>query len=110
MRKARTATLMLLAAIAHPAAAQDIPACALSGSMTMSIGGKPALRLSDVANCPPELYEVIKSVSLDGQPMVHFKTGAARDTTCAATGDPSVSIEGKQASRLGDVNCKSNGQ
>jgi len=76
--------------------------------MTMMIGGKPALRLSDVAQCPPELYEVIKSVSLDGQPMVHFKTGTTKDTACATTGDQTVSIEGKQASRLGDVSCKTN--
>jgi uncharacterized Zn-binding protein involved in type VI secretion len=93
---------------ALPSLAEGIPACALSGSMTMTIGGKPALRLSDVARCPPDLYEVIKSVSLDGQPLVHFKTGASQDTTCAATGDQTVSIEGKPASRLGDVNCRSN--
>lgn len=107
MRKTLKLTFILLL-VSSPALAQGIPACALSGSMTMMIGGKPALRLSDVAQCPPELYDVIKSVSLDGQPMVHFKTGATNDTACAATGDQTASIEGKQASRLGDVSCKTN--
>lgn len=108
MRKTVAITLSALAAVASPALAQDTPACALSGSMTMMIDGKPALRLSDVAQCPPELYDVINSVGLDGQPLVHFKTDATNNTACAATGDQTVSIEGKQASRLGDIKCKTN--
>jgi hypothetical protein len=99
--------LMALAVtgISLPAFAQDIPACALTGSMTMSIGGRPALRLSDVVNCPPDAYEVIKSVQIDGQPMVHLKqimTGKAR---CIALDNPSVTAENKPAGALGDLTC-----
>ena len=97
------AALMLLPL---PAFAQDVPACALSGSMSVMIGGKPALRLSDVANCPPELYEVINSIMIEGQPMVHFKSGVAGKTTCIAEGDKTVTVEGNDAQTLGDVTCK----
>jgi uncharacterized Zn-binding protein involved in type VI secretion len=90
---------------AAPAMAQEIPACALSGSMTVMIGGKPAFRLSDVAKCPAELYDVISSVNIDGQPVVHFRTGKQDSTTCTAKADPGVSIEGKSAQGLGDVTC-----
>ena len=88
------------------AAAQTIPACALSGSMTMMIEGKPALRLSDVANCPPELYVILNSIQIDGQPMVHFKSGTSGDTDCLAKGSNTVSAEDKQASTMGDVRCQ----
>lgn len=88
------------------ALAQDIPPCALSGSMTVMIGGKPALRLSDVANCPPELYETITSIMIDGQPVVHFKTGVAGKTRCAAKANPTVSLEGHDAQTLGDISCQ----
>lgn len=90
---------------AGSAGAQDIPACALTGSMTVSIGGRPALRLSDVAQCPPELYEIITSVRIDGQPMVHFKSGAAGKTRCVATGNATVTAESHEANTLGDVAC-----
>ena len=87
------------------AAAQDIPPCALTGSMTVMIGGKPALRLSDVASCPPSLYDIISSVQIDGQPMVHFKSGAVGKVRCFSEPNPSVSVENKQASTTGDVSC-----
>ncbi len=87
------------------AAAQDVPACALTGSMTVMIGGKPALRLADVANCPPSLYDIIGSVQIDGQPMVHFKSGIFGKLRCFSGPSPSVSAEGKQASAAGDVAC-----
>lgn len=97
--------MMILLSMPLAARADDIPACALSGSMTMMIGGKPALRLGDVAQCPPELYDVINSVQIDGQPMVHFKAGVAGKVRCAASGNQTVTAEGKQATTLGDVNC-----
>jgi uncharacterized Zn-binding protein involved in type VI secretion len=105
----RTSVLALLATLCGTTAAlaQDIPACALSGSMTVMIGGKPALRLSDVANCPPELYETITSIMIDGQPVVHFKTGVAGKTRCAAKANPTVSMEGHDAQTLGDISCQS---
>lgn len=103
LRILASATFLMVAA---PAMAQEIPTCALSGSMTVMIGGKPAFRLSDVAKCPAELYDVISSVSIDGQPVVHFKTGKQDKTTCTARADPSVSIEGKAAQGLGDVTCQ----
>jgi uncharacterized Zn-binding protein involved in type VI secretion len=96
---------LLLLFIPLAARADQIPACALTGSMTMTIGGKPALRLSDVANCPKELYEVINSVQIDGQPMVHFKTGVAGKTRCTAGGSATVDVEGKAATSVGDVSC-----
>lgn len=86
--------------------AAPIPACALSGSKSVFIGGAPALRLSDVVNCPPELYEIVPSVMIEGQPMVKFRTGAGEKGNCTARGDETVSVEGGSASRLGDVTCK----
>jgi hypothetical protein len=59
-------------------AAVPIPACAMSGSKSVFIGGAPALRLSDVVNCPPELYEIVPSIMIEGQPMVKFRTGDGR--------------------------------
>lgn len=103
MKRLLPTLLFLLIPLA--ARADQIPACALSGSMTMTIGGKPALRLSDVANCPKELYDVINSVQIDGQPMVHFKTGIVGKTRCTAGGSVTVDVEGKAATSLGDVNC-----
>jgi uncharacterized Zn-binding protein involved in type VI secretion len=99
------AAVMMLLPVA--AMAESIPACALSGSQTVMIGGRPALRLKDVQNCPPDLYEIDNSISIDGSPVVHFKTGKSGKTTCLATGDQTVTMSGKQASRLGDVGCKS---
>lgn len=94
-----------LLALPWPAFADDLPPCALTGSMTMMIGGKPALRLSDVAKCPPELYEVIHSITIDGQPMVHFRSGQAGKMRCVTLGNATVSVEGKMALTLGDVSC-----
>ncbi|MDB5523192.1 MAG: motif family protein [Rhizobium sp.] len=106
MRMLKRLTLSLTAAaLPAMAVAQDIPPCALTGSMTMTIGGKPALRLSDVASCPPKLYEIITSISIDGQPMVHFKPGVSAKTRCTAQGNPTVQAEGKQANTVGDVAC-----
>ncbi|KQV38415.1 MULTISPECIES: hypothetical protein [unclassified Rhizobium] len=92
------------ASFAEDAAA--IPPCALSGAVSVMIGGAPALRLSDVAKCPPELYEVVPSIMIEGQPVVHFRGGSDGKTTCAAKSEGSVTMEGEAANRLGDVACK----
>lgn len=85
-----------------------IPSCAMSGSKSVFIGGAPALRLSDVVNCPPELYEIVPSVMIEGQPMVKFRTGVGEKGKCTARGEETVSVEGESASRLGDVSCTQN--
>ena len=85
--------------------AATIPPCALSGAVSVMIGGAPALRLSDVANCPPELYEVVPSIMIEGQPVVHFRGGSDGEMTCAAKAEGSVMMEGEAANRLGDVAC-----
>lgn len=109
MRMKMLACLLLggfpTASLAEEAA--TIPPCALSGAVSVMIGGAPALRLSDVANCPPELYEVVPSIMIEGQPVVHFRGGSDGKTTCAAKGEGSVTMEGEAANRLGDVACKS---
>ncbi|WLR91224.1 PAAR domain-containing protein [Shinella zoogloeoides] len=102
----------LMAGLPSVASAEDapapIPACALSGSKSVFIGGAPALRLSDVVNCPPELYEIVPSVMIEGQPMVKFRTGVGEKGNCTARGEETVSVEGESASRLGDVACTQN--
>ena len=109
-----TAILALAIAAAMPSVsvAEDapapIPACAMSGSKSVFIGGAPALRLSDVVNCPPELYEIVPSVMIEGQPMVKFRTGVGEKGNCTARGEETVSVEGESASRLGDVACTQN--
>ena len=90
------------------AGAQDLPGCAMTGSSTVMIGGKPALRLSDVADCPPDSYEIIASVKIDGQPMVHFKPIHFGKTRCAVMGDPTVTAENKPVQSLGEVHCSVN--
>lgn len=82
-----------------------IPACAMSGAKSVFIGGAPALRLSDVVNCPPELYEIVPSIMIEGQPMVKFRSGVGEKGDCTARGEDTVMAEGESASRLGDVNC-----
>ena len=102
-------TIFLLAALAPALVqAQDLPGCALTGSSTVMVGGKPALRLSDVVKCPPDTYEIISSVKIDGQPMVHFKPIHFGKTRCAVMGDPTVTAENKPVQSLGEVHCSVN--
>lgn len=89
-----------------PVAASDVPACALSGSVSVMIGGKPALRLADVAGCPAELIRIIPGIQIDGQPMVHVETGSAGNTRCTAKGERTVSAGDTDAQGLGDVDCR----
>ncbi|WP_077960375.1 PAAR domain-containing protein [Ensifer adhaerens] len=97
--------LPLSAAMAEEARA-PIPTCALSGASSVMIGGQPALRLSDVANCPPELYEVVPSIMVEGQPVVHFRAGSGKKGDCSAKGEATVTFEGEAAQRVGDVDCR----
>ena len=103
---------LVFASTAVPAVAEEaaapLPACALSGSQGVFFGGAPALRLSDVINCPPELYEILPSMMIDGQPMVKFRSGTGEKGNCTARGDETVQVEGEAASRLGDVACREN--
>ncbi|MDQ0321010.1 putative Zn-binding protein involved in type VI secretion [Pararhizobium capsulatum DSM 1112] len=94
------------AAFAEEGATSTIPPCALSGAVSVMIGGAPALRLSDVAKCPPELYEIVPSIMIEGQPVVHFRGGSDGKTSCGAKSEGSVMMEGEAANRLGDVACK----
>jgi len=108
MLKRNVSAGILILAFAVPAVADDapaLPACALSGSTSVMIGGQPALRMSDVVNCPPELYEIVPSVFIEGQPVVHFRSGAGAKGDCSAKGDASVMLEGEAAQRTGDVAC-----
>ena len=86
-------------------AAAPIPACAMSGAKSVFIGGAPALRLSDVVNCPPELYEIVPSIMIEGQPMVKFRSGVGEKGDCTARGEETVMAEGESTSRVGDVRC-----
>ncbi|UPA23454.1 PAAR domain-containing protein [Shinella oryzae] len=111
LRFAGLGVVLGLSALAQPSLAKDaapIPSCAMSGSKSVFIGGAPALRLSDVVNCPPELYEIVPSIMIEGQPMVKFRSGAGEKGNCTASGEETVMAEGGQTSRLGDVSCSQN--
>ena len=88
--------------------AQDLPGCAATGSKTLMIGGKPALRLSDVVDCPPDSYEIISSIRIDGQPMVRFKPVHFGKTRCAVMAEPSVTAENEPVQSPGDLHCSVN--
>jgi uncharacterized Zn-binding protein involved in type VI secretion len=99
---------IFMLAYAGSAVADDappLPGCALSGATSVMIGGKPALRMSDVVHCPPELYQIVPSIFIEGQPVVHFRSGQGAKGDCTAKGDPSVMLEGKAAQRAGDIAC-----
>lgn len=82
-----------------------MPACALSGSTSVMMNGKPALRLSDVVNCPPELYEIVQSVMIEGQPMVQFRSGTGEKGDCTSKPSNDITVEGAATQSLGDVAC-----
>jgi uncharacterized Zn-binding protein involved in type VI secretion len=87
---------------------QDLPGCAATGSKTVMIGGKPALRLSDVATCPPDIYEIISSIMIDGQPMVRMKPVHFGKTRCAVMGETTVMAEGEVVTPQGGLHCSTN--
>lgn len=87
---------------ALPAAAQELPACAVTGASSVMINGRPALRLSDVAACPPGLFEPVPGVFVEGEPAVRFVAPAEG---CVAAGSSDVTVGGAGAMRAGDVVC-----
>lgn len=87
---------------ALPALAQDMPSCAVTGASSVMINGRPALRLSDVAACPPGLFEPVPGVFVEGEPAVRF---VAPVEGCVAAGSADVTINGAGAVRAGDVVC-----
>lgn len=86
-----------------PAHAQDLPACARSGSKGVMFNGLPALRLSDVQACPPGSYSIVNGFLVDGEPVVQFKPVGEE---CVAGASPNVIINGQAANRVGDVVCQ----
>ncbi|WDZ75376.1 PAAR domain-containing protein [Ensifer adhaerens] len=111
MKAVAAVTACLWFAVPAPSVMADeawapIPSCALSGASSVMIGGQPALRLSDVANCPPELYEVVPSIMIEGQPVVHFRAGSGAKGDCVAKAEATVTFEGEAAQRVGDVDCR----
>jgi uncharacterized Zn-binding protein involved in type VI secretion len=105
--KKNTAVLFLLL-VPGVAFSQDLPGCAVTGSKTVMIGGKPALRLSDVVMCPPDSYEIISSMQIDGQPMVRFKPVHFGKTRCAVMGDATVTAENEATTPQGSLHCSTN--
>ncbi len=101
----RTAAILLLILTAFPVVAADFPACAKTGAASVMFNGKPALKLSDVAACPPGTWEIIPNVVIEGEPMVHFNIGVAGSS---ASGSPNVMVDGKQANTAGDIACPQN--
>jgi len=108
MRHSSPGFLLVLSVAGAAQAQVPIPACALSGAQSVFIGGAPALRLSDVVHCPPELYRIVPGITIEGQPMVTFRSGVGETGNCVARGDNTVIAEGEAASRLGDVRCQEN--
>lgn len=85
-----------------PAQAQNLPACARTGSNSVMFNGHPVLRLSDVAACPPDSYSIVQGMIIEGEPMVQFNP-VGKD--CVAGASPNVIVNGQAATRAGDVVC-----
>ena len=110
MSKAVVAGLMLLGFSALPVLADDaaplpLAGCAMSGASSVFIGGAPALRLSDVVNCPADLYEIVPGIMIEGQPLVRVRSGSSEKADCAAKGETTVTANSQPMQRLGDVSC-----
>ncbi|WP_455271008.1 hypothetical protein [Rhizobium herbae] len=110
MSKAVVAGLLLLGFSALPVLAEDTPpsplaGCAMSGASSVFIGGAPALRLSDVVNCPADLYEIVPGIMIEGQPLVRVRSGSSEKADCAAKGETTVTANNQPTQRLGDVSC-----
>ena len=94
-----------VSANAQDVAPSPLAGCALSGASSVFIGGAPALRLSDVVNCPAELYEIVPGITIEGQPLVRVRSGATENADCAAKGESTVTANGEATQRIGDVSC-----
>ncbi len=109
MKHALFSTSLVLASLSCSAVlAEDagaLPACAQTGASSVFMNGKPALKMSDVINCPPELIEIVPGVMIEGQPMVYLRSGKGDKGTCATKGSSDITVSGKQAQRAGDATC-----
>ncbi|WP_426227542.1 hypothetical protein [Pararhizobium sp. DWP3-4] len=110
MLKVVVAGLMLIGFSAPPALAGDtapspLAGCAMSGASSVFIGGAPALRLSDVVNCPADLYEIVPGIMIEGQPLVRVRSGLSEKADCATKGETTVTANNQPMQRLGDVSC-----
>lgn len=110
MLKVIVARLMLIGVSAPPVFADDaasspLAGCALSGASSVFIGGAPALRLSDVVNCPADLYEIVPGIMIEGQPLVRVRSGSSEKADCVTKGETTVTANDQPMQRLGDVNC-----
>lgn len=99
MRVTLTAMLTL---VALPVMAADLPPCARTGAATVTINGRPALKLGDVALCPPGSFSIVQGMTIEGQPMVQFNPAG---TDCLAGSSADVIVDGQGANRLGDITC-----
>lgn len=111
--KAAVAGITVLCLSAPPVSAEDatpspLAGCALSGASSVFIGGAQALRLSDVVNCPADLYEIVPGIMIEGQPLVRVRSGVSEKANCAAKGETTVTANGQPMQRLGDVVCSTN--
>ncbi|WP_346911231.1 PAAR domain-containing protein [uncultured Roseibium sp.] len=80
----------------------NLPACAASGASSVFINGRPMLRLSDVANCPEGMFEIVPGFLVEGEPAVRFAMPAGN---CVAGGSADVIVGGTSAGRAGDAAC-----
>ncbi len=60
------------------------------------------LRLSDVANCPEGMFEIVPGFLVEGEPAVRFAMPAGN---CVAGGSADVIVGGTSAGRAGDAAC-----
>lgn len=101
-------TLAYLVLPVSTALAQDadtLPACAQTGASTVFFNGKPALKMSDVVNCPPELVEIVPDITIEGEPMVRLRSGTGEKARCTAQGSADIEVRGKPAQASGDADC-----
>ncbi len=108
MPKIVAAGLQLFGLSALPVLGEDaspLAGCALSGASSVFIGGAPALRLSDVVNCPADLYEIVPGIMIEGQPLVRVRSGTSEKADCTAKGETTVMANNQPMQRLGDVAC-----
>ena len=80
--------------------------CALTGAKSVVVAGVAALRLSDVANCPEGLYEVVPGIMIEGEPIVRVRAGSSSPDDCPARGAGSVIANGEAVQRAGDGLCR----
>ncbi len=96
------ACLTLLLLLPVPGLAAGLPDCARTGAVSVMINGLPALKLSDMALCPPGSWSIIPGMVIEGEPMVQVNPGTAG---CMSGASPDVIVDGQGANRAGDIAC-----